>query len=186
MRFTLIDRVISIEPGQQITAVKTVSLSEEYLQDHFPRFPVLPGVLMLEAMTQAAAWMIRIGEDCAHSMVVLRVAKNVKYGDFVEPGNMLTIQAQVIDQNETTTKVKASGMIDNRTSLTARLVLERYNLADRQSYGEAIDATVRMEMRRMWALINPPTRRGNRLKKDEYQGVFVPPDKEVIPSCSNA
>lgn len=75
MRFTLIDRVISIEPGQQITAVKTVSLSEEYLQDHFPRFPVLPGVLMLEAMTQAAAWMIRIGEDFAHSMVVLRVAK---------------------------------------------------------------------------------------------------------------
>ena len=66
MRFTLLDRVVAIEPGKSITAVKSVTLAEEYLGDHFPRFPVLPGVLMLEAMTQAAAWTIRLGEDFAH------------------------------------------------------------------------------------------------------------------------
>ena len=86
MRFTLLDRVTAVEPGKSITAIKTLSLSEEYLADHFPCFPVMPGVLMLEAMTQAAAWTIRLGEDFAHSIVVLRQAKNVKYGDFVEPG----------------------------------------------------------------------------------------------------
>ena len=59
MRFTLLDRVVAIEPGKSITALKAVSLSEEYLADHFPRFPVLPGVMMLEALTQAAAWTIR-------------------------------------------------------------------------------------------------------------------------------
>ena len=42
MRFTLLDRIVEVEPGKSITAVKAVSLSEEYLADHFPRFPVLP------------------------------------------------------------------------------------------------------------------------------------------------
>lgn len=158
MRFTLLDRVVAIDPGKSITAIKGLSLSEEYLADHFPRFPVMPGVLMLEAMTQAAAWTIRLGEDFAHSIVVLRSARNVKYGDFVEPGKTLTVTAEVLSQDETTTKVKASGTVGGRTSLTARLVLERYNLADRQPHGAALDARVRAEMRRLWALLHVPGR----------------------------
>jgi 3-hydroxyacyl-[acyl-carrier-protein] dehydratase len=47
MRFTLIDRVLAVDPGKSITAIKALSLAEEYLGDHFPRFPVMPGVLML-------------------------------------------------------------------------------------------------------------------------------------------
>ena len=155
MRFTLLDRVVALEPGRSITAIKTLTLAEEYLQDHFPRFPVMPGVLMLEAMTQAAAWTIRLGEDFAHSIVVLRSARNVKYGDFVEPGRTLTVTAEVLSQTESITKVKASGSVGERTSLTARLELERYNLADRQAYGSAIDARVRAEMRRLWSLLQP-------------------------------
>jgi 3-hydroxyacyl-[acyl-carrier-protein] dehydratase len=160
MRFTLLDRVLTVEPGTSITAIKTVSLAEEYLADHFPRFPVLPGVLMLEAMTQAAAWTIRLGEDFAHSMVVLRAARNVKYGDFVEPGRVLTVTAQVLSQDETTTTVKASGTVGERTSLTARLVLERYNMADRSPHGAALDARVRSEMRKLWAILHPPRTSG--------------------------
>jgi 3-hydroxyacyl-[acyl-carrier-protein] dehydratase len=145
MRFTLLDRVVAIEPGKSITAIKTLSLSEEYLADHFPCFPVMPGVLMLESMTQAAAWAIRLGEDFAHSIVVLREARNVKYGDFVEPGRVLTVTAEVQSQEGQLTKVKASGSVGDRTSLTARLVLERYNLADRIPYGDAVDARVRAD-----------------------------------------
>jgi len=158
MRFMLIDRVLEVDPGRSITAVKACSLAEEYLADHFPRFPVMPGVFMLEAMTQAAAWTIRLGEDFAHAIVVLRTARNVKYGDFLEPGRLLTVTAEVVDQDESTTKVKASGSIDGRPSLTARLVLERYNLADRRPFGAAIDARVRSEMRRLWSVLHPPLR----------------------------
>jgi 3-hydroxyacyl-[acyl-carrier-protein] dehydratase len=158
VRFTLIDRVLAVEPGRSITAVKAVSLAEEYLADHFPRFPVLPGVLMLEAMTQAAAWTIRLGEDFAHSVVVLREARNVKYGDFVEPGRLLTVTAEVLEQDATRTRVKASGRVGDRTSLTARLVLERYNLADRRPHGAAIDARVRSELRRLWAVLQGASR----------------------------
>jgi len=167
MRFTLLDRVLAIEPGKSITAVKTVTLAEEYLADHFPRFPVLPGVLMLEAMTQPAAWTIRLGEDFAHSIVVLRAARNVKYGDFVEPGKTLTVTVEVLSQDETTTKVKASGKVGDRTSLTARLELGRYNLADRVCHGAALDARVRSEMRRLWSLLHPaPGSHGQRRPMD--------------------
>jgi len=155
MRFTLLDRVTAIEPGKSITAIKTLSLSEEYLADHFPCFPVMPGVLMLESMTQAAAWAIRLGEDFAHSIVVLREARNVKYGDFVEPGKVLTVTAEIQSQDGQFTKVKASGTVGERTSLTARLVLERYNMADRMAYGDAVDARVRAEMRKLWGLLCP-------------------------------
>lgn len=174
MRFTLLDRVVAIEPGKSITAIKTVSLAEEYLADHFPRFPVLPGVFMLEAMTQAAAWTIRLGEDFAHSIVVLRSARNVKYGDFVEPGRTLTVTAEVLSQDERTTKVKASGSVGDRTSLTARLVLERYNLADHRPHGAAIDARVRAEMRRLWALLHPAVRPGAVVQPAGYRAAALP------------
>ena len=77
---------------------------------------------------------------------------------------MLTVTAEVLSQDETTTKVKASGTVSSasgeRTSLTARLVLERYNLAERQPYGEAVDARVRSEMRKLWSLLHPTSRMG--------------------------
>ena len=168
MRFTLLDRVVAIEPGKSITAMKALTLSVEYLADHFPRFPVMPGVLMLEAMTQAAAWTIRLGEDFAHSIVVLRSARNVKYGDFVEPGRTLTVTAEVLSQDERTTKIKASGSVGDRTSLTARLVLERYNLADRLPHGAALDARVRAEMRRLWSLLHPAPRGDGRPRHVAY------------------
>ena len=52
MRFALVDRIVSLERGESISTVKNLSLAEEYLADHFPGFPVLPGVLMLEALVQ--------------------------------------------------------------------------------------------------------------------------------------
>ena len=75
MRFCLLDRICSLEPDVEMTAVKNVSLAEEYLADHFPEFPVLPGVFMLEAATQAATWLVRISENYAHSMIVLQEAR---------------------------------------------------------------------------------------------------------------
>ena len=170
MRFTLLDRVTAIDPGKSITAIKTLSLSEEYLADHFPCFPVMPGVLMLESMTQAAAWTIRLGEDFAHSIVVLREAKNVKYGDFVEPGKVLTVTAEVQSHDGQFTKIKASGSVGDRPSLTARLVLERYNLADRIPYGDAVDARVRAEMRKLWSLLQPSSRQNGTVRRVVYGG----------------
>ena len=62
MRFLLVDRILSLEPGRSITAIKNVSAAEEYLADHFPGYPVLPGVMMLECLVQTGAWLMRSTE----------------------------------------------------------------------------------------------------------------------------
>src|SRR5215471_17906626 len=111
MRFKLLDRIIDLKPGVSITAVKGLSLAEDYLADHFPLFPVMPGVFMLEAMSQASAWLIRASEDFQHSMVVLREARNVKYADFVSPGKVLTVQAEIVGQSPRETKLKVQGTV---------------------------------------------------------------------------
>ncbi|MGD0897520.1 MAG: 3-hydroxyacyl-ACP dehydratase FabZ family protein [Thermoguttaceae bacterium] len=156
MRFSLIDRIIEFQPGVRITAVKSLSMAEEYLADHFPNFPVMPGVLMLEAMTQAGAWLVRLSEDFAHSMVVLKQATNVKYGQFVEPGQTLTVTAEVLSHGDRETKLKAQGTVDGRTTVSARLVLERYNLADRNPDQAGTDADLRQELRDLLMVLYQP------------------------------
>ena len=156
MRFSLIDRIDELELGARIAGVKTLSMAEEYLADHFPRFPVMPGVLMLEAMTQAGAWLVRASEDFAHSMVLLKGAKAVKYGQFVEPGQTLRVTAQILNETDRQTTLKAGGVVDGQTTVTARLVLERYNLADEHPARARTDETVKQEMRALFALLWRP------------------------------
>jgi 3-hydroxyacyl-[acyl-carrier-protein] dehydratase len=142
MRFWLLDRILSYEPDTQLTAVKNVSLSEEYLADHFPEFPVLPGVFMLEAATQAGAWLIRLSENYAHSVVVLHEARGVKYADFVAPGHTLTIRVEQTKKDERYTNFRFEGTVEGRVSVSGRLVLERLNLGDTDP--DKADLDVRM------------------------------------------
>ena len=158
MRFTLLDRITSLEPGAKITAVKNLTMAEEYLADHFPHFPVMPGVLMLEAMTEAGAWLIRATEDFAHSMVVLRKVGNVKYGQFVQPGQTLEVSAEILSQADGETKIKARGTMNGRLTVAGRLTLQSYNLADVHPSRQATDEDVCMEMRKLFALLYDPTR----------------------------
>lgn len=156
MRFTLVDRVIELKPGAKIVAVKYLSLAEEYLADHFPGFPVLPGVLMLEAMTQASAWLVRVTDDFAHSVVVLKEARNVKYNKFVEPGQALTVTAEVMSQEPGEVKLKAMGEVDGEPAVSGRLVLARYNLADSDPEQALTDGIVNQKMRELLALVYRP------------------------------
>ena len=89
VRFILIDKIVEIENGRRIKTVKCVTLAEEYLADHFPTFPVLPGVLLLEGLIESASWLVRATENFAHSMVLLEEARNVRYKSFLAPGHKL-------------------------------------------------------------------------------------------------
>ncbi|MDR0870298.1 MAG: beta-hydroxyacyl-ACP dehydratase [Planctomycetaceae bacterium] len=153
MYFSLIDKIESLEPGKQITATKSLSLAEEYLQDHFPNFPVMPGVLMLEALTQSAAWLIRCTEDFAHSIVVLKEAQNVKYARFVQPGQTLVITATIIKEEDGLVKLKAEGTVDGQTNLKANLTLCKYNLADTDPAAAAADKKVVKELKERFRLL---------------------------------
>ncbi len=155
MRFTLLDQILELRPGDQITATKSVTLSEEYLRDHFPRFPVLPGVLMLEAMTQACAWLLRVSEDFAHSVVVLKEAKNVKYSDFVSPGQTLRVTASLKRQDQREAVFDVKGRVGEKQMVGGRLVLERYNLGDDDSAGGFSDRYLKSDLRKTLATIWP-------------------------------
>jgi 3-hydroxyacyl-[acyl-carrier-protein] dehydratase len=140
MRFTFIDRISDVQPGVSITAVKALSPTEEYLQDHFPRFPVMPGVLMLEALFQASALLVYKSEDFCHSTILLRQARNVKYADFVQPGQTLVVRSEIVKQDESLTTVKATGTVGDTVAVNGKLVLHRFNVADRYPNRETWDA----------------------------------------------
>lgn len=87
MKFCLVDRVLERSPDR-LVAIKCVSAGEEYLADHFPTFPVLPGVLMLECLVQAA-------RELVGQRVVLGKVRALKYGRFVRPGDTLRIEVSL-------------------------------------------------------------------------------------------
>jgi 3-hydroxyacyl-[acyl-carrier-protein] dehydratase len=155
MRFLLLDTIQSYEPGVELTAIKNVALSEEYLADHFPEFPVLPGVFMLEAATQAGAWLLRLSENFAHSIICLKEARNIKYADFVPPGHTLKIVVSMIKREERLATFKVEGQIGDRPTLSGRLVLETYNLGDRNPDRRITDRKLETNFRTTLKILMP-------------------------------
>lgn len=158
MRFNLLDKIEHLDE-HRIIAVKQVSLAEEYLADHFPTFPVLPGVMMLEAATQAAAWLLHHTRQFACSMAVLKEARNVKYGNFVAPGNCLRLDVEMARTTESGATFKVTGTVSRgdttATAISARIELAYFNLADNNPDLIAIDARLREHNRQRFALIAP-------------------------------
>jgi 3-hydroxyacyl-[acyl-carrier-protein] dehydratase len=136
VKFNLIDKIESLS-AEKIVANKHVSLAEEYLADHFPTFPVLPGVMMLEALTQSASWLLHTRENFAKSMAVLKEARNVKYGQFVAPGNALRVEVEFFKATPAGAVFKASGTVGAAQAVSARIELSYFNLGER--YPELLD-----------------------------------------------
>jgi len=157
MRFNLIDRIVEVQPGKSLQAIKNLTLGEEYLADHFPTFPVMPGVLMLEALVEAGAWLVRLTEDYKHSIVVLREVKNIKYGNFMVPGRRMTITVELTEQDEGTIGFRGKGEADGQTTVAARYRLARYNLQDRDASLRAVDERIVRHLRETAELL---TRKG--------------------------
>jgi 3-hydroxyacyl-[acyl-carrier-protein] dehydratase len=154
MRFILIDKVVSITAGVGIRTVKNVSLSEEYLADHFPTFPVLPGVLLLEGLIESASWLVRLSENFAHSMVLLQEARNVKYKSFLAPGGRIEyiVEAKSIEEN--ISSFAGTGVSDGQMIVEARFGLRHFNLADQNSSMAAVDGQIIEAMKERWKLLN--------------------------------
>ena len=159
MRFTLVDRITDLEPGKRIEAVKNLTMAEEYLAEHFPGFPVLPGVLMLEAVTQAGSWLIRATEGFKHSVILLKEAKAVKYGHFVTPGKQLRLNCEWVAENGPLVTMKCKGELSGASSISCRMVLERFNLSEKhEGYAEQ-DARLKEWHRRLFGRLTDPVLR---------------------------
>ncbi len=131
MRYHLIDRVTEVEVGKSLKAFKQLTLGEEYLADHFPTFPVMPGVLMLQAVVEAGSWLVRLSQDYNLSVLVLREVKNVKYGTFFAPGSRMNVTVEQTAAGDGRFSFKGKGDVGGQTTVATQFTLAGYNLRDR-------------------------------------------------------
>jgi 3-hydroxyacyl-[acyl-carrier-protein] dehydratase len=153
MRFNLVDRIEEVQPGHSLRAVKNLTLGEDYLADHFPTFPVMPGVLMLQTLVEASSWLMRISDDFRYSTIVLREARYVKYGQFMEPGRCLMVSAELLEQNGPLAVLKGKGEVEGSQTVSARLTLTRYNLSERDPACRGIDERLVAHWRSLYGVL---------------------------------
>ena len=124
MHFSLIDRVVESSP-ERLVAVRALSSGEEYLRDHFEGFPVMPGVLMVEAMVQACQ---RLLGDRGHDVWVLASVRQVRFASLVRPGQVLRVEVVLRSLDAELGEFDGSGVVlesdeQPRQAVSARLTL---------------------------------------------------------------
>ncbi|MGI8784175.1 MAG: 3-hydroxyacyl-ACP dehydratase FabZ [Acidobacteriota bacterium] len=110
--FLLIDRVIELVPGQRIVAIKNVTINEPFFAGHFPGMPVMPGVLLLEAMAQAGAVLALKHGANADRIMYLAGIDQAKFRRPVTPGDQLRIEADMVRYKVRIMKLKGRVLVD--------------------------------------------------------------------------
>ncbi len=122
--FLLVDRVLELDPGRRILALKSVTFNEEFFQGHFPGQPVMPGVLILEAMAQAGGILILPPDGSAAGKAFYLVAvDHAKFRRTVVPGDRLTIELNVIRARGNFRKLAGRAEVDEKLVAEAELTL---------------------------------------------------------------
>ena len=128
----LVDRVLEIEKGKRIKALKNVSINEPYFTGHFPHRPVMPGVLMLEAMAQAAALLAFDSLGTVPDEKTLFYFAGIDGARFkrpVEPGDQLVLEAEVLRMKSSIWKFKSRALVGNDLAVEAELLMAIHKLA---------------------------------------------------------
>ncbi len=156
MRFSLVDRIVALDKGQSISTVKNLSLAEEYLQDHFPGFAVMPGVMMVESLVQSGAWLMRVTNDFAHSTILLKQTRAVKFNNFVTPGKQLCVTVKTHKWGDEECTFKCEGTVDGNSAVSARITLQQCNLKDRNESLAKTDEELIAKMRELYGQLWQP------------------------------
>ena len=147
MRFNLIDQVVE-QQGDSLVAIKCVSSAEEYLADHFPGFPVLPGVMMLETMVQSGRLLVKAQESGSSSAslrhdnddrttqpLVLADVRNVRYSNMVRPGQSLRVQVTIRKHDAEGWELDGVGSVQDDVVVQGRFRLAPLKLVSAMNQG---------------------------------------------------
>ena len=128
--FLLVDKVLEIEPGKRIVALKNVTMNEPFFQGHFPGHPVMPGVLIIEAMAQVAAIMAyeTSGGTAAEKVSYFMAIDNARFRKPVKPGDQLRIEIETLFNKRGIWSVAGKCYVDGTLVTEAEL---KATLADR-------------------------------------------------------
>lgn len=119
MRYLFIDCITELKSGKQIKGVKNVAMSEDFFEFHFPKNPVMPGVLMLEALTQLTGWLEAASSDFKNWFLINKVRKCNFYG-FAFPGDQIELEVRLISETGTDIKTyEAAGRVKGKKKITA-------------------------------------------------------------------
>ena len=123
MRFLMIDRVRELVPDQRIVAIKNVAMESDYLEHHFPGFPIFPGVLALEAMAQASGHLLSRSIEILEqrNSFAMMTANSAKYMKFVRPGDQLVIEATLVMREQYHAKTRATASVNGELCSRAEI-----------------------------------------------------------------
>lgn len=127
MRFVLLDEILTLEPGRRASARKVFSPDDDYLADHFPGFPVVPGVLLTEAMGQTGGWLILHHLDFSR-LVLLVMVQHAKFRQLVLPGQEVYLEAELESAGKDDFVARGRARVGRRAVADARLVYRAFPL----------------------------------------------------------
>jgi beta-hydroxyacyl-ACP dehydratase FabZ len=111
--FLLVDRIIALEPGKSIVAIKNVTANESFFEGHFPEVKIMPGVLIVEAVAQAGGILLYHSlPDAAKKLVVLSKLHNIKFRKLVVPGDQLRLEAEIVKARARFVTIKGRAIVD--------------------------------------------------------------------------
>jgi 3-hydroxyacyl-[acyl-carrier-protein] dehydratase len=159
VRFALVDSILELKRGERIVAVKAVSLAEEYLADHFPTFPVLPGVFILQGLVEAATWLAYDALDFAPVVILLKEAKNVTYKSFVKPGNLLRLEVTCRRVAPDGSEFEGTGLCGQTEMVRARFSLAHHGEDYHRRIAAAVSPTRMVERKARFELLRQTQRK---------------------------
>lgn len=149
MRWRMIDRIDEIVPGERASAVKGVTLAEDYFEDHFPKFPVVPGVLVVEALAQVSGKLIELTvfeERKLWPFPVLSMVRNAKFRRFIKPGEQIKLEASIAEIREESAVTKCKASVDGKTTTDVELLF----VFDPEGLSNALDQDELQDIERKW------------------------------------
>ena len=121
--FLLVDRILEVEKGKRIVGIKNVTFNEEFFQGHFPGNPVMPGVLIVEAMAQVSAIGLHgVVPEQEKKILYLSAVDRCKFRRPVVPGDQLRIEAEILNLKSRICKCRAVATVDGRVCAEAELL----------------------------------------------------------------
>ncbi len=117
--FLLVDRIIEIQPGVKAVGIKNVTVNEGFFQGHFPEQPIMPGVLIIEAMAQVAGILaFRSGASDGKSVYFMSIEK-AKFRKPVVPGDQLRLEVNILQQRGNVWKFAGNALVDEKVAAEA-------------------------------------------------------------------